>query len=451
MVTIFRPPAFTGLSPRAALDELAMMLKWRKADRDRLDVIHDYLRGNQKHPVSPTGSPPEVTRLAKMSRVNIMDIVVSSVAQTMYVDGYRAPEEADDAPAWEVWQANKMDARQSGVHRAALAYGTSYVTVLPGDPVPVLKGYSPRRMTAIYGDDDNWPNAALSAEPSGDRWMYRLYDTENVYIMSGGPNEDGQELEFLEARRHGLGVVPVVRFLNVMDLDEDNVGEIEPLMELQDQIDLTTFSLLVAQHYGAFRQRWIIGWLANSERELMKVGASQLMAFEDGKEDIQIGEFGQTDLKGYLESREASLRHAATISQTPVHELIGQMVNLSAEALVAAEAGQRRKVTERQMSFGESWEQVLQLAGDAGDFRADEMSQVRWRDTESRALSATVDALGKMAQMLGVPPQELWERIPGVSQQDVERWKATFAQGDALGNLAAMLDRQMGGEQEGDL
>jgi len=44
--------------------------------------------------------------------------------------------------------------------------------------------------------------------------------------------------------------------------------------------------------------------------------------------------------------------------------------------------------------------------------------------------------------MLGVPPQELWERVPGVTQTEIERWKAAAAEGDALANLTAMLGRQ---------
>jgi hypothetical protein len=298
------------------------------------------------------------------------------------------------------------------------------VTVLPGDTAPVLRGYSPRRVTAVYGEDDLWPMFALRAEPSGKEWLYRLYDDEAVYYLSGSEKPDGEVL-WLETHTHDLGVCPVVRFQNTMELDDEVRGEIEPLMPIQDQIDLTTFELLVAQHYGAFRQRYILGWTAESEAQQLKASAARLWTFEDSKDEIAVGEFAQTDLKGYLDSREASLRHAATISQTPAHELLGQMVNLSAEALVAAEASQRRKITEREMSFGESWEQVLALAGRIQGVEQGSGAQVRWRDTESRALSATVDALGKMAAMLGVPVQELWEKIPGVTQQDVERWKTT--------------------------
>ena len=429
------------LSAANAIEQTRTMLKWRAAEADHLDRIHSYLRGKQPLPIIPAGVPNEVRRLAEMSRVNVLDLVISAVAQSLYVDGYRAEREPDDAPAWGIWQANQMDARQTGVHRGALSFGVSYVTVLPGDTAPVIRGYSPRRLTAVYGEDDLWPMFALRAEPSGNEWLYRLYDDEAVYYLSGKDEPTGEVL-WLETRTHDLGVCPVVRFLNTMELDDEVRGEIEPLMPIQDQIDLTTFELLVAQHYGAFRQRYILGWTAESEAQQLKASAARLWTFEDSKDEIAVGEFAQTDLKGYLDSREASLRHAATISQTPAHELLGQMVNLSAEALVAAEASQRRKITEREMSFGESWEQVLALAGRIQGVDQGASAQVRWRDTESRALAATVDALGKMAAMLGVPVQELWEKIPGVTQQDVERWKASVAAGDPIASLEALLNRQ---------
>jgi hypothetical protein len=44
--------------------------------------------------------------------------------------------------------------------------------------------------------------------------------------------------------------------------------------------------------------------------------------------------------------------------------------------------------------------------------------------------------------MLGVPAQELWERVPGASQQDVERWRAAAQSNDAFAQLATLLDGQ---------
>ena len=51
--------------------------------------------------------------------------------------------------------------------------------------------------------------------------------------------------------------------------------------------------------------------------------------------------------------------------------------------------------------------------------------------------------------MLGVPQQELWDRIPGVKQQDIRRWKEIAQQGDALTDLTAMLERQASGTAVG--
>lgn len=45
------------------------------------------------------------------------------------------------------------------------------------------------------------------------------------------------------------------------------MGIVEPLIDLQDQINITSFGLQVAQHYGAFRQRYILGWVAETEEQ----------------------------------------------------------------------------------------------------------------------------------------------------------------------------------------
>jgi hypothetical protein len=441
------------LTSDRVVEQAAILRRYHEAEKLQLDEIRSYWKGQQALPaVIPAASPREMRTMAKIARVNVCSIVVDTLAQSTFVDGYRTEQDDEDAAVWSIWQANRMDARQSGIHRAAFAYGTSYAVVLPGDPVPVIRGVSPRNMTAVYGEDQDWPMWALERLGAG---LWRLYDDEAAYYIADKPTVPGhlksnQGFEFIETREHGLGVTPVVRFLDEDDLDADNDittdtmtrGQIAPLLPLQDQIDLTTFGLLVAQWYSAFRQRWIIGWTADSETDKLNVGASRIMTFDRNPDEMKVGEFDQTDLKGYIESREASLRHAATLSQTPVHELIGELVNLSAEALAAAEAGRDRKVGERKTLLGEAHEQMFWLLGQIANVEVPDDAQVVWRDTSARAFAATVDGLGKLAQMLGIPPQELWERVPGATRQDVERWKAAAENGDSFQVLADMLERQ---------
>ena len=87
-------------------------------------------------------------------------------------------------------------------------------------------------------------------------------------------------------------------------------------------------------------------------------------------------------------------------------------------------------------------EQALAEAADISGEESDPTSQVRWRDTEARAFAATVDGLGKLAEMLQVPVEELWEKVPGTTKADIDRWKAARAKGDALAGLDELLRTQ---------
>jgi hypothetical protein len=455
-----------ALSESQALDAARTLLELRDGEQTRLRKIAAYMRGEASRVYVPKGARQEYKWLIRRARVNVLPLVVTVVAQALYVDGYRPAGSSQNARAWEIWQANRMDARQHGLHRAALKYGVAYAVVLPGTPVPVIKPKSPRRLTAFYADpvDDEWPEFALEVTSrntlKGRVKSVRLYDATHRYDMEARETEAGK-LRLVRAEEHGLGVCPVVRYLNGEDLDGDDCvrGEVEPLFEMQDQLNATTFNLLMAQQYAAFRQRWIAGMVVTDEdgspRSPFQAAVDRLWVAEDP--DVRFGEFSQTDLSGYLQSIEATIRNIATVSQTPPHHLLGQMANLSAEALAAAESGLQRKIAERKSSFGESHEQMLRLASlAAGDREGweDIAAQVVWRDTEARSLSTTVDALGKLAQMLNVPVEELWERVPGVTKTDVDRWRKAAERArrdaDAMEQLNRMLDRQLNSSQPGE-
>lgn len=445
------------MSESDAVSTARHLLKLREGEQARLEKIANYMCGRHSSVYVPRGARAEYRWLIERARVNILPLVVTVVAQNMYVDGYRPAGSDENAEPWKVWQANRMDARQHGIHRSVLTYGAAYAVVMPGKPVPVITPFSPRRMTAVYADsvNDEWPifgvEDRLENTKDGKRRVVRVWDDQARYTLVG--QADGSGLKPDEgnwAMTHGLGVCPIVRYVNTQDLDGDGViGEVEPLFDVQDQLNMTTFNLLMAQQYAAFRQRWVTGMAPpvdenGNPMEPFKARVDGLFVAEDT--DTKFGEFDATDLGGYLKSREASIRHAATISQVPPYHLLGEMVNLSAEALAAARDGLDRKTDERESLCGESHEQLLRLVGLASNDSVaweDTAAQVVWRDTSARSLAQTVDALGKLVTMLGVPPQELWERVPGVTQTDVERWKKAAGEGDAMNRLNGIIEKQM--------
>ena len=413
-----------------------------------------------------------MSSLAWQAQTNFLPLVLDVFSQSMRVDNYIASDTQDTAQAWEWWQRNKMSAYQAGIFRSTLAYGAAYCAVLPslspfapnvggaiypGAPtiggtaveVPAagafMRPLTPRTMTALYGDpiewvpgvtpvDTDWPIIAMEINGQS----IRLYDEDKVHFIGvqnvptstlgwkAGVFNVASNFEYIDARTHGVGVCPVVRFRDRWTLEGDDVcGIIEPLLSIQARIDETIFEMLVSQYFTAFTQRWVAGWRPKDNEEMLRMTSSDTWFFD--KDSVKVGQFAAGDLKAYLDSQQSAKRDLAAVAQVPSQNLgIEGIANISEATLAALEAGKDRKAAEIQTSLGESFEQLLRtashLTGDekgANDFDA----EVRWQDTTARSFAQTVDGLGKLTAMLGIPEEMAWEAIPGWTHAMVERAK----------------------------
>lgn len=410
----------------------------------------------------PKSASAEYKELQRRSITPWLGLVVTSIAQALFAEGHRQPSAGEDSPLWKnLWQPNSLDSRQSAVYRAALTHGLSYVTALPGkNPLTgadaaVIRGSSVKRMAAYYADEaeDDYPEYAIRADlvtkktsngSEEKRWIVQFYDATSITDLSC--DEDGEEhWQFHGSRTHGVGVVPVVRFTNNLDLDGETVGEVAPYIPLASRIDQDTFDRLVVQRFSSWKVRYIAG-MTKPETDEERRAASLALRQEDllvsGDPATKFGTLDATSLDGFINARDADIRDLAAVTQTPPHHLLGLSPNLSAEALAAAESALMRKVEERRHSFGESWETVLRLgAWISGDQVAAEDfgSQIRWRDIESRSLAQVADALGKLAAQLHVPVEMLWHRIPGWTDQDTLEAKELLESGAEEALLATLL------------
>lgn len=447
----------------AAVQEI--MKGARAAEAIRLDKLADALRPwTEEEAVKrlqikgvPTGPSAGI---AARSQTNFLPLVLDVFSQALKADDYLSSETKSTAGPWQWWQRNKLGAAQTGVHRSTLHYGASYCTVLPslspGDTTngAFIRGVSPRKMTAMYGEpmewapsaggpvDDDWPIMALEVHGS----MIRLYDEESVHFIGikNFPRSalgwadpvylKSDNFEYIEARAHGVGVCPIVRFRDRILLDgEEQFGIIEPLLTIQSRIDETTFEMLTTQYWAAFKQRYVMGWLPENEAQAFKQTAADTMFFKE--KDVNVGQFDASPLAPYIESKGSALRDLSAIGQVPAQNLgVDGISNISEATLAGLEAGKDRKADEIATSLGESWEQVLRtsahITGDslgAADFGA----EVKWRDQTARTFAQVVDGLGKMATMLDIPSEALWEDVPGWTKEKVDRIKKIAAARDA--------------------
>lgn len=422
-------------------------------EQERLDRIDRWYRWQHDPVKTPRGATPELKALVELSKTPWLNLVVSTIAQTMYVDGYRSPNgEQFTVVPWRAWQRNDFDARQLAIHRGALAYGYSYATAMPGEVdgerAAVLRGVSPRRMQAVYADpaEDDWPMYAVRVERNGRAQMIRVLDDTAEYWLT---TERGQP-ELIEYRTHGLGVCPVVRYWDHRDLDGRTPGEVEPYIPVAARINKTAFDRMMTQHFASWKVRTIAGMVrpegasdAEVQQKKLQLRQDDILIAEDP--DTKFGTLDETPLDGFIAAWESDIEALAAVTQTPTHALTGKLINLSAEALAAARAALVQKVTEIRTGYGKGHGQLLRLAafieGDeaaATDFEA----HVTWQDMEIRSLSQAVDALGKAVQMLNIPPRALWPRIPGVTKADVDEWARMAEEDDTVGALLAELQAQ---------
>lgn len=445
-----------GLSEKDAVDIVGdKLLPLFTAERSKLDDIDRWARWDHDKPHSPPQATTEYTELSKRAQAPWGDLIVSSIAQTLFVEGYRRPDQPNDASGWRRWQANGMDGRQVALHRAVVTFGQAFMVTLPGKTItgqsmPVMRGVSPREMVAVYDDvaDDEWPLYALRVRKvRHDLTRLVVFDDEALHHLTLGSIGDTPRYERRQAQPAGL--CPITRFTDRFDLEGRATGEIEPFIPVMARIDQSSFDRLVVQRFASWIVRTVAGMSVSETvsatgettaavKKRLKV--EDLLVADD--KDTKFGSLPATPLSGFIEAKDADVRELIAVSQTPALEL-GQMVNLSAEALDAAKDSQNAKSESLRHTLGEQHEQQLRLAayldGDtagAEDFE----SQVRWADTSIRSLAQAADAFGKMVDQLQIPPEVLWAKIPGFTQLDVEEAlsirKEALERDDLLDRLA---------------
>jgi hypothetical protein len=105
---------------------------WR-SNRTRVERVERWYSG-RLNAVDKPSMPKKPTREYRELRDRAMTpwlrLVVATLVQALYVEGYRRPQDPENASGWEVWQANGLDARQIAVHRSAVKHALSFVSVI---------------------------------------------------------------------------------------------------------------------------------------------------------------------------------------------------------------------------------------------------------------------------------------------------------------------------------
>lgn len=456
-----------------------MALAARRRDQGHLQDLENYDKGKHADPYIPDSADQEYRLLVQRSVTNIVHLVVDSTAQALFVDDFRTDDDPSDddllggdtpegerSPYWKHWMDSRMMQRQQPLWRSALVFGAAY-TLTERDKrtgLVMTKGLSTFRTVPLFEDPtDIQPDAALYVvkDAKGDDWgKARYWDWTNEYeVKYKRRGVEKTDVQVKLIGEHGAERCPVTRFAPYVDLDGNCTGLVEPLVPLQDRLNQTVFDLLVAQTYTSHTIRTATGIAPPLVMETgedgkprpklgpdgqpildkQRAGATRFLFAENA--DVKFGQLPGAELGGLLEAGRAALQHISAVGQVPPHFLLGQIANVTAEALDAAATALSRKNSEIANMFASSVERTMRIFGEIEGLEQPEglLGETIWRDLSVSSLAQTADALGKFREMLDIPAEALWDRVPGVTRRERENWRRLAAQGRDIDWLGESL------------
>jgi hypothetical protein len=379
---------------------------------------------------------------------NWCPIVVDAPVERLHVQGFRFGAAADaDADAWSMWQTNGLDGLVEQLHTEAIKLGESYWLVDPpadGERWPRITAEHPSQTIVECDAGDHLSRLAAVKEwrTRSGRTVCTLWLPDKIHRWErAGPVANlhlPTSATAWEARRdapaeedNALGVVPVIPVRNRPSMLSGGRSDIEPVLGLQDTINKLGSDSVLGSEFTAWPQRVLTGVAQPKDpdtgkpvpREQLEAGVSRLLMFSNPNARVQ--EWAAGDPARLVSLIDMFMQHLAAQSRTPPHYLLGQMVNISGDALTAAETGLVARTRGKWPHFGEGHEEMLRVgfraAGDAT--RAERMdAETIWGDPETRSEAETFDAAVK-GMAVGLPRQIVWERI-GLTPTEIARAEA---------------------------
>jgi hypothetical protein len=459
------------MEERLARFRLRLGLEELRKRRNGFRIREEYLRGEQKLPFAPEGVDEEYVDLQKQAMANYFQIAVNAPVQRLRADGIRTGRGDEiDRRIWEdSWQANRLDTRQTLIYRSMMLHSRGIVGVWPNQKEKARPIIRPESVDLVHVEPDPddpfsslWALKAFQRAqplldargrvlPSGTDVVdvAVLYDAETFlrFEKRGG----AQDYEVVGGGAHPMRRVPFALY----DYRTDSQGRpwsvMDALIPQQDAINTIRFNTLLAMQFSAYRQRIVTGFdpraLDDQGRPLFEVdaatgqpildpktgapipilnspgraGVDRILAFPGG--DTHVFDLPESNLGNYVEVLNAFLVQFFSTGQIPPQYLLGQMANLSGDALAGAESTLASLVKELQLSAGEGHESMLELAWHAsGETDAFAPStETQWTDAEARSFAQIVDAITKLIAG-GFPKRDAWAMIPGATEQRLRLW-----------------------------
>tara|TARA_R110002012_G_scaffold77737_1_gene197833 strand:+ start:2740 stop:4116 length:1377 start_codon:yes stop_codon:yes gene_type:complete len=425
-----------GLDPVAE-----SLMRWiqQQADERRADyeVARQYYGGD--HDTAITDRLKKFLPPRLQFRDNFMNVVVDSLAERLSVLGFEIEDETISEWVSELWGRNRMDYIQNVVHTETVMLGDSYLLCDWDDENqrPRWTHQMAEMIVPHYNENTreiDWASKKWIQRPRiGDEPETRLNlyypDRVEKFVARGGVWARYSELEepwpvpWVNNSGEPIGV-PLIHFRNRPMGGDFGQSEIINVIPMQDLLNKSLIDLTMILDTLAFPQRYTLNVNHGSSR--LDILPGSVTEFHSEYDGGSVGQWNAATVDGPLKSIEALVQHIAGTTRTPQHlfQIVGGMP--SGEALKTAESGLVNKAKQRQVNFGNSWEDALMMAmrvqaafGTALADIEEGSIQTTWDDPETRNELAHMDSL-KAKMELGITKHQIWREM-GYTQEQIDQ------------------------------
>ena len=470
------PPFVLTPSPEA-LAHLASISDLEAAIQRDIVTARDYHIGAQFVALTDRlrmflgGDSADTTRDADRLRLNIARIVTTAVTERLFVRGFETDEMGQERAAadgsrqtvkptatwaWALWQKNKMDSKQRGVHLAACRDGEAFV-IVDWDGRVNRPRFTPHdRYTeasstvsgtnegcrAFYRNDDpdqdllfvtkQWTEVTYPAGLRRERRRLTVYYHDRIEKYIGWPgawqkfSDDGDAawpIVWRDRAGQPLGI-PVAHFRSTAGME---AAEAWPM---QNAINKELVDLMAASDATAFRIGLAFGWQpVDADGNPLPIEPGTWIGSSNPNASGQVIE--GADLSNIITVIDSLIIKAALATDTPTARFI-------ATRQVSAEGSQKEgqeplvnKVRARQSDLGDGWERCMEIArtleNTFGAQRLNEgvLLQTAWEPAQSRDEDAEL-ARAARKQALGIPQRVIWQEL-GYNSAQIAQWEAERA------------------------
>jgi len=414
----------------------------------------------------------------KRLRLNICRIILSAVVDRLIVAGFDTDEAPQERPAidengqattklikpvaawaWNIWQRNRMDAKQRRVHEAALRDSESFVIVDYDNSskrprfTPHLRFVDVSGTTgadvgegcrAFYRNDDTdqdllfvtkrWTEVLHTAEGTRrERQRLTVYLPGEIRKYAGfpgawKPTQDADNepwpIPWLDKAGQPLGI-PVAHFVSSAGM------EAREAWPIQNAINKAFVDLMEESDKSAFRIMLAFGWKpVDSAGNPLEITAGKWMGSEKVGATAQAIPGG--DLSQFLNLIDSLIYKAAIVTDTPLSRFITTRQVQAEGSQKEGNAPLLTKARNRQSELANGWTHAMYMAmrleNTYGKGVLDEQAFIttQFEPLEARDETAELDR-AEQRKRLGMPIQIIAREL-GMTPEDAALWVAEAEQ-----------------------